>query len=53
MKTTTGSKMVLKKRIVEATKLRTLAEKEKYYKELGKYDLTTLRKIIKFRNLVK
>ena len=49
---TRGKKMVLKTRIVNATKLNK-KDKEKYYEELKKYDMVTLKKILKFRRFVK
>ena len=47
-----GRKMALKGQICRATGL-TLKEKRKYYDELEKYDVATLRKILKFKRLVK
>jgi len=47
-----GTKMALKYQICKATGL-TLQEKRKYYDELQKYDVTTLRKILKFKRLIK
>lgn len=49
---TPNRKMSLKYQIVRATKL-TEKERSKYYKELEKYDLPTLRKILKFKRLIK
>jgi len=47
-----GTKMYLKMQIAKATALNK-KEKEKYYQELGKYDVSTLRKILKFKRLIK
>ena len=46
-----GTKMALKGQIVRATKLNE-KDKKKYYEELSKYDISTLRKILKFRKFV-
>ena len=47
-----GTKMALKSQICRATGL-SKKDKEKYYDELGKYDVSTLKKILKFKRLVK
>jgi len=47
-----GRKMALKYQICKATGL-SKKDKEKYYDELQKYDIATLRKILKFKRLVK
>ena len=47
-----GRKMALREQIVRATGM-SRKDKEKYFEELNKYDMPTLRKILKFKRLVK
>jgi len=47
-----GRKMALREQIVRATGM-SKNDKSKYFEELQKYDVATLRKILKFKRLIK